>query len=154
ELDTARAEKKRLARAVAMADDVPELVAELKQRSTRIQNLQAQILAAKRTPTELAALVEQIEGSARRKLRNLRATLADRRDLREVFLVLSPDGLQFTPARTPDDSRQVWKISGLASYGSLVDQFGPDRVATPTGKFAFGTGKIQVELVITPRSTA
>ena len=55
ELDTARAEQKRLARAVALADDIPELVAELKQRSARIQNLQAQLLAAKRTPAELAA---------------------------------------------------------------------------------------------------
>jgi hypothetical protein len=41
ELRTARAEQKRLAQAVALADDVPELVSELRQRSTRIQNLEA-----------------------------------------------------------------------------------------------------------------
>jgi cell division protein ZapA (FtsZ GTPase activity inhibitor) len=133
DLHKARAEQKRLAQAVAMVDDVPELVAELKQRSARIQNLQAQLLAAKRTPAEMAALVERIEDSARRKLGNLHAALADQRDLREVFLALFPNGLQFAPTRTPDDSRQVWKISGSASYGSLVDQSGPERIATPTG---------------------
>lgn len=37
ELATARAEQKRLAKAIALADDVPELVVELKKRSARIQ---------------------------------------------------------------------------------------------------------------------
>src|SRR5262249_27340357 len=37
ELRDVRAEQKRLAKAVALADDVPELVSELRQRSTRIQ---------------------------------------------------------------------------------------------------------------------
>jgi hypothetical protein len=88
---------------------------------------------AKRMPVELVALVERIEDSARRKLSNLRAALTDQRDLREVFLALFPSGLQFTSTRTPDGARQVWKISGSASYSSLVDQTGPERVATPTG---------------------
>jgi len=36
----------------------------------------------------------------------------DRRDLRDVFLALFPTGLTFTAARLPDESRQVWRISG------------------------------------------
>lgn len=39
---------------------------------------------------ELAALIERIEDSARTKLRDLRASLADHRDLREIFLALFP----------------------------------------------------------------
>ncbi|MEJ7598492.1 MAG: recombinase family protein [Kofleriaceae bacterium] len=133
ELATARSEQKRLAQAVAMADDVPELVSELKKRSTRISHLEAQILAAKRTPDELANLITRIEGSARTRLADLRSALADRRDLRDVFLALFPEGLSFTPARSPDGTRQIWRISGAASFGGLVGGTPPDCVATPTG---------------------
>ena len=90
ELATARAEQKRLAMAVAMADDVPELVSELKKRPALIQHLEAQIIAARRTPDELVSLVARIESSARAKLGDLRSALTDRRDLREVFLACSP----------------------------------------------------------------
>ena len=103
-----------------MADEVPELVSELKKRTTRIQHLEAQIIAARRTPEELASLVTKIESGARGRLADLRSALADKRDLREVFLALFPDGLSFTPARTPGDSRAVWRIEGAASFGSLV----------------------------------
>ena len=58
-------EQKRLAKAVAMADDVPELVSELKKRTARIAHLDAQIQAAKRTPDDVAALVTKIEVRAR-----------------------------------------------------------------------------------------
>jgi hypothetical protein len=50
ELASVRAEQKRLAKAVALSDEVPELVVELTQRLARIQNLEAQLIAAKRTP--------------------------------------------------------------------------------------------------------
>jgi site-specific DNA recombinase len=133
ELATARGEQKRLARAVAMADDVPELVSELKKRSMVIQHLEAQVIAARRTPDQLVALVARIESSAGAKLHDLRCALADRRDLREVFLALFPEGLTFTPDRTPDGARQIWRITGSANLGSLVDQTGPDCVVTPTG---------------------
>ncbi len=133
ELATARAEQKRLARAVAMADDVPELVTELKKRSILIQHLEVQILSARRTPAELVALIAKIESSAREKLADLRSALADQRDLRDVFLALFPSGLTFTPDRSPDGGRQVWRITGSANLSSLVDQSGPDYMATPTG---------------------
>ena len=103
-----------------MADEVPELIAELKKRTTRIQHLEAQLIAARRTPEDLAALVTKIESGARSRLADLRNALADKRDLREVFLALFPDGLSFTPARSPGDSRAVWRIEGAASFGSLV----------------------------------
>jgi hypothetical protein len=93
-------------------------VSELKKRTFRIQQLEAQIIAAKRTPDDLAALIMKIEAGARAKLADLRNALADRRDLREVFLALFPDGLKFTPGRAGD--RSVWRIEGAASFGSLV----------------------------------
>jgi site-specific DNA recombinase len=133
ELATARSEQKRLARAVAMADDVSELVSELKKRSTLIAHLEAQIIAAKRTPDELANLITTIESNARARLADLRIALADRRDLREVFLALFPEGLTFTPARLPDESRQVWRVSGSASFSAVVGGNPPVCVATPTG---------------------
>ena len=139
ELATAKAEQKKLAQAVAIADDVPELASELKKRSSRIAHLDAQLIAAKRTPDDLAALITKIETSARSRLHDLRSALAEQRDLREVFLALFPDGLTFTPARTPDGERQVWRIDGAASFSSLVDQRGPDCVATPTARRAIGT---------------
>jgi hypothetical protein len=49
ELATVRGEQRRLAKAVALSDDVPELVVELQQRSARIQSLEAQLIAAKRS---------------------------------------------------------------------------------------------------------
>ncbi len=132
ELATVKLEQKRLAKAVAMADDISDLVSELKKRSTRIAQLQDHIIAAKRTPDDLAALVTKI--SARSRLHDLKKALADQQDLREVFLALFPDGLTFTPARTPDNQRQVWRIRGAASFNGLLDQqLGPDYVATPTG---------------------
>lgn len=58
--------------------------------------------------------------------------VAEQTDLREVFLTLFPNGLTFTADRSPDGARQVWRITGEASFGSLVDSSGPDCVATPT----------------------
>jgi site-specific DNA recombinase len=138
ELRTARAEQKRLAKAVALTDDVPELAAELRQRSQRIAHLEAQVLSAKRTPAELAKLTTKIEASAREKLADLRNALAEQSDLREVFLALFPRGLTFTADRSPDGERQVWRITGDASFSSLLEPSGPDCIATPTGRDPIG----------------
>lgn len=32
-----------------------------------------------------------------------------------------PNGLTFEPARTPDGSRQIWKISGDADFAALTE---------------------------------
>lgn len=121
ELATLRTEQKRLAKAVALSDDVPELVVELQQRSARIQNLQAQLIAARRTPAELASLVDRVEANVRANVARLRESLADQADLRQVFQSMFPSGLTFAPARTPDGSRQVWKISGEADFAVLTE---------------------------------
>lgn len=130
ELRNVRAEQKRLAKAVALADDVPELVTELRQRSARIQHLEAQILCAKRTPKELVALVKQIEANARAKLADLRSALANQSDRREAFLALFPDGLALSAARTPGGECQVWRITGGADLGSLTGGDGSKRITT------------------------
>ena len=122
DLASVRAEQKRLAKAVALSDDVPELVAELQQRSARIQNLEAQLIAARRSPSELAALTERIEINVRANIARLRQALADQGDLREVFQAMFPDGLTFEPTRTPDDSRQIWKISGYADFAAIAER--------------------------------
>jgi len=85
ELASVRTEQKRLAKAVALSDDVPELVVELQQRSARIQNLEAQLIAAKRTPEELATLVDRVEANVRANVASLRGALAEQSDLREVY---------------------------------------------------------------------
>ena len=137
ELASVRAEQKRLAKAVALSDDVPELVVELQQRSVRIQSLEAQLIAARRTPAELAALVDRVEANVRTNIALLREALAAKADLREVFQSMFPGGLTFEPARTPDGSRQIWNISGDADFASLLRGRRSDRgfecVATPTG---------------------
>jgi DNA invertase Pin-like site-specific DNA recombinase len=119
ELSAVTTEQKRLARAVAMSDEIPELMTELKQRMSRMKNLEAQIAAARRTPAELAALSNEVETSVKERLADVRAALADRRDLRDLLLGLFPRGLMFSPARTPDNSRAVWKLSGPAVYKVL-----------------------------------
>lgn len=121
ELASVRAEQKRLARAVALSDEVPELVVELHQRSARIQNLEAQLLAAKRSPAELAALIDRVEANVRASAAKLREALADDADRREVFHAMFPDGLTFEPARTPNGSRQIWKISGDADFAVVTE---------------------------------
>ncbi|MEP6864084.1 MAG: recombinase family protein [Deltaproteobacteria bacterium] len=64
DLASTRGEQRRLAKAVALSDEIPELVSELQQRSARIHNLEAQLVAARRTPAELASLVEKVEGAS------------------------------------------------------------------------------------------
>lgn len=71
-------EQKRLAKAVALAADIAELASELRNRNQLIANLEFQVMAAKRTPAEVASLVIQIEAIARKRLRDLRSALADR----------------------------------------------------------------------------
>jgi hypothetical protein len=110
-----------------MSDEIPKLMTELKQRMNRTKSLETQIAAARRTPAELAALTDQVETSVKERLADVRAALADRRDLRELLLGLFPRGLLFSPARTPDNSRAVWKLSGPAVYKVLSRRIPPGR---------------------------
>ena len=136
ELVEARAEQRKLAKAVALADDIPELVSELRQRSARIQQLEVQVAAGRRTPDELADIINEVEATCRERLGDLKKALSDRADLREVFLALFPDGLTFTPAWTRDKTgrRRVWHVKGAAQL------LGSDRVATPPPEKSPGGG--------------
>jgi hypothetical protein len=52
---------KRLAKAVALADDDAELAAELRKRNQLIARLEGELLAAKRTSDQVVSLIGQIE---------------------------------------------------------------------------------------------
>jgi hypothetical protein len=130
ELAGLRAEQKRLARAVATAgDDIPELVAELRLRNDRIRRLEADLVAARRSPAMVADVLARAETAARAKLADLRTALdADLPAMREVFQSLFPEGLTFLPAaNTP---RRVWAISGTARLDSLKLSSDPSGIRT------------------------
>ncbi len=115
ELRIVKAEQRRLTQAVALADDVPELVTELRARANRARSLEVRIGAIRRTPAELRSIVDQAEANVRARLGNLRTALLDGADLRQVFLGLFPNGIKFHPARVGD--RQVWRLEGAAAIG-------------------------------------
>lgn len=117
ELRNVRVEQKRLTKAVAMADDVPELVTELRERATRAKNLEVRIGAIRRAPDELRAMIDQAEAKVRERFASIRSALKDGSDLRQTFLKIFPDGIQFVPARVGD--RQLWKIVGDIPTGQL-----------------------------------
>ncbi len=118
ELRNVKAEQRRLTKAVALADDVPELVSELRVRGARARALEAQIDTVRRAPAELRALVDQAETTVRERLGNMRAALLEGSDLRAVFLRLFPNGINFHPARIGD--RQVWRLQGAAAIGRVA----------------------------------
>ena len=64
-------------------------------------------------------MIDQVDASMKERLADVRGALADRRDLRELLMGLFPKGLVFSPARTPDGARAVWKMSGPAVYKVL-----------------------------------
>ncbi len=119
ELATTRSEQRRLAKAVALSDEIPELVAELEQRSARMRNLEAQLISARRSPAEVASLLERVERAVREDIQTLKSALAEQDDLGAVFRAMFPLGLTFAPARAPDGSRQIWEIEGDASFSGL-----------------------------------
>lgn len=136
ELRDVKAEQRRLTKAVALADDVPELVTELKARATRARALEVQIATIRRAPAELRALVDQAEATVKERLGNVRAALLDGADLRAVFLRLFPNGITFHPARIGD--RQVWRLQGAAAIGRVAlnetdPWFNIEKIPSPLG---------------------
>lgn len=127
ELAQVRAEQKRLAQAVAISDDIPELVGELRKRNERIRNLEAELRAAQRLPEQVRDLMKRAEASAREKVRDLRTALRDRETAREVFLALFPDGLTFEAVEARKGQRRVFRVRGtakLAAYNLKSDPTG------------------------------
>lgn len=121
ELHDVRAEQKRLAKAVALTDDVPELAAELQRRAARARVLDAQIATARRTPGEVATLVAKVEREARAKVANLRAALTRPEDLRQVFKAMFPAGVRLQPDRV--GKRNVWRIEATADLSEVGGAF-------------------------------
>ena len=119
ELRQVKAEQKKLTKAVALADDVPELVTELRERATRARNLEVRIAAIRRAPDELRGIVDRAEATVRERLGDVRTALIDRADLRAIFLRLFPEGIRFHPARV--EGVQVWEIEGSVHLGRLVE---------------------------------
>ncbi len=118
ELRQMKTEQRNLARAVAMGTEIPELLAEMNERSARIRQLDAELIAAKRTPEAVSELMADVERSARAKLEALSDTLTYERDtLRELFVALFPEGLVFTPTPRKNGKRRVWAVSGSADLG-------------------------------------
>lgn len=118
ELRTVKAEQRRLTKAVALADDVPELVGELRQRALRARNLEIRLGTIRQAPAELRSLVDQAEASVRERLGSIKAALRDGTPLRPLFLQLFPNGITFHPARVGD--RQVWRLEGSVAIGRLA----------------------------------
>jgi hypothetical protein len=84
ELRAVKAEQKKLTKAVAIADDVPDLVTELRQRATRARSLEMRIAAVRRAPEETRGKIENAEALVRERLGDVRTALRDRGDLRRV----------------------------------------------------------------------
>ncbi len=102
ELAATRTEHRRITKAIALADDIPELVSELKQRVARIEQLEAQLSSARNTPSEIRAFAKAAERAVLDQIDDLKTALADRQDLREVFLNLfhaGPDVLAYQARR-------------------------------------------------------
>jgi site-specific DNA recombinase len=77
ELVTTRTEHRRLTKAIALADNIPELVAELKQRVTRIEQLEAQLASARTTPSAIREFAAQAERAVLEQIDDLKSALAD-----------------------------------------------------------------------------
>ncbi len=139
ELATMRSEQKRLAKAVSMTDDVPELLTELQRRNARIRVLDAQIAATKRSPAETAALIAKAEDATRAKVDDLRAALRDPEERRRVFHAMFPTGIRLHPDRI--GKRNVWRIEAVASLEELGSSYGKLR-CDPGGNWALVEGEI------------
>lgn len=117
ELASLRIEQRRLAAAVAQADDVPELIAELRRRSERIRHLETELAVMGRTPKMRAELAAKVEQAAVGRLGDLRTALAgDPAGAREVYRALFPEGLRFLPAQGA--GRKAWRVEGVARLDS------------------------------------
>jgi len=135
ELKQVRCEQRRIAKAVAQSDDIPELLDELNQRRTRIRHLEGQLEAARRDPAELAQLEARAEAHARGMIADIRTALAKAEDLRPVFASMFRDGVRFIPewVKTRWGRRHIWRI-----VGPLYLDPGPLRVVTGSANFEPG----------------
>lgn len=114
-------EQRNLAQAIAAGDGITELVAAMRDRQKRAQDVALEIERARREPAT-EENVARVEAAVRRKLADALTSLADPEKARSVYLAMFPGGLRFTPkvvgkARGPLGARRVWSIDGLAHLG-------------------------------------
>jgi hypothetical protein len=150
QLREVKAEQKRLTKSVALADDVPELVTELRERSTRARSLEVRIATIRRAP-ELRSMIDLAEAAARAKLTAVRNELLQGNDLRPLFLRLFPEGLRFHPTRT--GTRQVWSVEGGVDLTRLAefDEGAFKSASDPKESRRELNGLVRVDLVVPPR---
>jgi hypothetical protein len=119
EIEKLQAEQKRLAKAVAMTDEVAELASALQANAARVKALQAQLGATKRTPLEAADLVAHAKERVAADLQALRDQLDEPEALRQVLLSIVPDGIRLSPAR--HKNRGIWNLEGLVNLSKVLD---------------------------------
>lgn len=144
ELTGLKAEQRRLARAVALAEDVDELAAELRDRNARIKALEARLVVAQRAPAERAALIDAMEAGARAALEDIREALANGAPaaVRAAYRALFPDGLRFH-ASPENDNRRVWIAEGVPSLAGATLPCDPTEIRP---KVALTLPTVRVEL--------
>ncbi len=124
ELRELEARQGKLLQAIMTAGNIPVLAAELKKLAGQIEQIEATLARARRTPDDTEALIQAVECAAIEKLHNITEALTgDKARLRAVFLSLFPDGLTFKPA-PKTTGRRVWSISGKANLGAWSNSGG------------------------------
>lgn len=121
ELAQLRKEQSNFVKAISLGDEIPELVAAMKHRRGRIDELDAAILRCRNRPTSAEAITTEVERTARAALNELQTTLtrADTPDgqesLRTIYEALFPAGLVFDAAEKRN--RRIWRISSILKFG-------------------------------------
>lgn len=134
ELAQLKLEQKRLARAVALAEDVDELAAELRDRSARIRVLEERLAVARQAPAQRLALVDELERRALAWMARVREALATSpENAREAYLALFPNGIAFRPSDAENGNRRVWVAEGVPELAGSNYSGDPTEDRCPVG---------------------
>ena len=125
-----RCEVARYVEAVGQAPEVTEIVSALRDRRLKLDQVEAEITAARRAPEVVGLQLKRLEREARARVADLRGVLERQPDhARRIVEMLYPSGLRFTPIETPDGKR--YQIEGEAVLGECVKLEGvPSGTAT------------------------
>ncbi len=111
----------------AGGEEIPELVTAMRERQDRIRRLETDLALARRTPELVAEATAKMKAAIKARLEGIREALAaDPTGSRDVYKLLFPEGLTFTPSEA--DGRQVFEITGTAKVQEIVTC-----VVTPPG---------------------
>jgi hypothetical protein len=120
QIDSLRADQKRLAKRLAKPDDAPELEEEYKERGSQIRRLEAVLAEVKQAasiPDEAKSLDDTIAAEVARMSESL---TSHGKSARAVYQRLFPDGLVFHPEpfKRNGRDRYIWRITGVADLSS------------------------------------